>query len=99
MELRKNNSVVIPDDIIPLLDDLAHGDSLDENVRISIAISLFVAKSVSLARAAEIAELSLNDFIYILKFKNIPWGEYTDDDIKEDEITIKDLLKEYNKNA
>ncbi|WP_035291720.1 MULTISPECIES: UPF0175 family protein [Clostridiaceae] len=98
MELRKNNAVVIPEDILPLLDDLAHGDSLDENVRISIAISLFVAKSVSLARAAEIARLSLNDFIYILNFKNIPWGEYTDEDIKEDEMAIKDILKEYNKN-
>lgn len=95
MELRRNNAVIIPEDILPLLDDLAHGDSLDENVRISIAISLFVAKSVSLARAAEIAELSLNDFIYTLKLKNIPWGEYTDEDINEDEIALKDLLKEY----
>lgn len=95
MELRRNNAVIIPEDILPLLDDLAHGDSLDENVRISIAISLFVAKSVSLARAAEVAELSLNDFIYTLKLKNIPWGEYTDEDIKEDEIALKDLLKEY----
>lgn len=95
MELRRNNAVIIPEDILPLLDDLAHGDSLDENVRISIAISLFVAKSVSLARAAEIAQLSLNDLIYTLKLKNIPWGEYTEEDIKEDEIALKDLLKEY----
>ncbi|MFT5871372.1 MAG: putative HTH domain antitoxin [Clostridium sp.] len=95
MELKRNNAVIIPEDILPLLDDLAHGDSLDENVRISIAISLFVAKSVSLARSAEIANLSLNDFIYTLKLKNIPWGEYTDEDKKEDEIALKDLLKEY----
>lgn len=95
MELRKNNEVVIPEDLLPLLDDLGHGNSLDENVRISIAISLFVAKSVSLARAAEIANFSLNDFIYILKLKNIPWGEYTEEDMMDDEIAIKDLLKEY----
>ena len=38
MELRRNNAVVIPEDLLPLLDDLAHGDSLDKNVRISIAI-------------------------------------------------------------
>ena len=95
MELRRNNMVAIPKEILPLLDDLAHGDSLDENVLISIAISLFVAKSVSLARASEIAELSLNDFIYTLKLKNIPWGEYTDEDLTEDEIALKDLLKEH----
>ena len=74
MELRGNNAVVIPEDLLPLLDDLAHGDSLDKNVRISIAISFFVAKSVSLARASEIAKLSLNDFIYILKLKNYSLG-------------------------
>ena len=95
MELRENDAVVIPEDLLPLLDDLAHGDSLDKNVRISIAISFFVAKSVSLARASEIAKLSLNDFIYILKLKNIPWGEYTDEDMIEDEMAIKDILKEY----
>ena len=94
MELRRNNEVVIPEDLLPLLDDLAHGDSLDKNVRISIAISFFVAKSVSLARASEIAQLSLNDFMYTLKLKNIPWGEYTDEDMIEDEIVIKDLLRE-----
>lgn len=44
MELRKDNAVIIPDEILPLLDDLAHGDSLDENVRIAIAIGLFVTK-------------------------------------------------------
>ncbi|HEY5563376.1 MAG TPA: UPF0175 family protein [Clostridiaceae bacterium] len=94
MELRRDNAVVIPEDVLPLLDDLAHGDSLDKNVGISIAISLFVAKSVSLSRAAEIGKLSINDFIYTLKLKNIPWGEYTDDDIVENGIVIKDLLKE-----
>ena len=84
----------MPEDLLPLLDDLAHGDSLDKNVHISLAISFFVAKSVSLARAAEIAQLSLNDFIYTLRLKNIPWSEYTDEDMIEDEIAIKDLLRE-----
>ena len=88
MELKRDNAVVIPEDLRPLLADLAHGDSLDKNVRISIAISFFVAKSVSLARASEIAQLSINDFIYTLKLKNIPWGEYTDEDMIEDEIVI-----------
>ncbi|WP_234122558.1 UPF0175 family protein [Clostridium hydrogenum] len=86
--------VQISSDLLPLLDDLAHGNSLSHNVKISIAISLFVAKTVSIARAAEIAELSLNDFIYILKVNKIPWGEYFDEDVIQDNIAIKDLLKE-----
>lgn len=54
---------------------------------------MFVAKTVSLARAAEIAELSLNDFIYTLKINKIPWGEYLDEDIVQDDIAVKDLLR------
>ncbi len=96
--MQQDNIVRIPNDIALLLDDLAHGDSLDENVRISIAISLFIAKSVSLAKAAEIAEVSLNDFIYLLKLKDIPWSSYTEGDFIEDEIAIKDLLRGKRKN-
>lgn len=80
--------------LLLLLDALAHGNSVSDNVKISIAISLFVTKTVSLARSAEIAELSLNDFIYILKLNKIPWGEYSDEDSIQDDITVKDLLKE-----
>lgn len=95
MALRESDvSVNIPGNLIPLLDDLAHGNTLDDNVRISLAIGLFVTKTVSLARAAEIAELSLNDFIYILTAKNIPWSEYTEKDMMQDNMAIKDLIKE-----
>lgn len=95
MALRESNiDVSISPDLVPLLDDLAHGNTVNDNVRISIAISLFISKTVSLARAAEIAELSLNDYIYILKQKKIPWGEYTEEDAIQDDIAIKDLLKE-----
>jgi predicted HTH domain antitoxin len=95
MALRHSNiDVHISSDLVPLLDDLAHGNSVNDNVRVSIAISLFVSKTVSLARAAEIAELSLNDFIYTLKVKKIPWGEYSDEDIVQDDIAVKDLLRE-----
>lgn len=90
-------SVTIPNDLLPLLDDLAHGNTDDENVRISIAVGLFVSKTVSLAKAAEISGLSLNDFIYILKVKNIPWGEYTEQDVVQDEAVLKELEKEKGK--
>jgi predicted HTH domain antitoxin len=48
-------------------------------------------------RAAQISGLPLNDYIYTLKLKNIPWSEYSEEDMHEDEIAIKDLLKEYNR--
>ena len=81
-------SVSIPNELLPLLRDLANGKSVDENVLISLAISLFVAKTVSLSKASEIAGSSLNDFIYILKSKNISWGEYTESDYTRDGVAI-----------
>lgn len=87
-------SVNIPDELLPLLKDLAHGSSADENVIISLAITLFVARTVSLARASEIAGLSLNDFVYVLKINNIPWGEYSEKDILHDDLVMEDVIRE-----
>lgn len=86
--------VRILDELLPLLNDLVYGKSVDENVRISLAISLFVGKTVSLAKASEIAGLSINDFIYILKTKNIPWSEYTESDLLRDDIAIRELVRD-----
>ena len=53
----------LSNDLIPLIEDLGHSKSLNDNITISIAIALFTSKSVSLARAAEIAEMDLVDFM------------------------------------
>ncbi len=92
----KDSSVMvgIPEELLPLLNDLVHGKSVDENVLISLAISFFVGKTVSLAKASEIAGLSLNDFIYILNTRNIPWSEYTESDFLRDSVAIRELMRE-----
>ncbi|MDD3023567.1 MAG: UPF0175 family protein [Syntrophomonadaceae bacterium] len=91
-------SVSIPNELLPLLRDLANGKSVDENVRISLAIGLFVSKTVSLARAGEIAGLSLNDFIFIVKTKNIPWVDYTETDLDRDEMAVQELIRNWETN-
>ena len=78
-------------DLIPLIEDLGLSKSLNDNITISIAIALFTSKSVSLARAAEIAEMNLVDFMDLLKNKNIPWNEYTEDEFRLDQIALRDL--------
>jgi len=70
------------------------GSSLEEKVNVSLAISLFAGKQVSLARAAELANKSLADFMDILKRINIPWCEYTDDMKNSDDLAIKLILNE-----
>ncbi|AGK96960.1 UPF0175 family protein [Clostridium pasteurianum] len=80
----------LSNDLIPLLKELGLSKSLND-ITISIAIALFTSKSVSLARAAEISEMDLSDFITLLKNKNIPWNEYTEDEFHLDEIALKDF--------
>ena len=81
-------------DVISLIQDLGLSKSIDKNIKTSIAIALFTSRSVSLARAAEISEHSLSEFIFLLKNKNIPWGEYTENELRLDEAFIKDYIVE-----
>ncbi|MCB2361036.1 UPF0175 family protein [Clostridium estertheticum] len=84
----------LPNDLIPLIEDLGLSKSLNDNITISIAIALFTSKSVSLARGAEIAGIALVDFMDLLKNKNIPWNEYTEDEFRLDRIVLKDFKDE-----
>lgn len=90
----------LSNDLIPLIEDLGLSKSLNDNITISIAIALFTSRSVSLARAAEIAEIDLVDFMDLLTNKNIPWNEYTDDEFRLDRLALRDFKDElgYSKN-
>ncbi|MDI6605330.1 MAG: UPF0175 family protein [Thermoanaerobacteraceae bacterium] len=88
----------LPKDTVKLIESLGISKSVDKNIKQSIAIALFISRSVSLARAAEIAELPLGDFAFFLKSKKIPWGEYTEDEMLLDELAINDIKKELGKN-
>ncbi|MDD3271261.1 MAG: UPF0175 family protein [Syntrophomonadaceae bacterium] len=91
-----NNSIFqlqLPSEFLPLLDKI-NGDSIDQKVRVAFASNLFAKKAVSLAKAAELAGETLADFIDILKEQGIPWGEYTEGHMQQDEQVIKKMLKE-----
>lgn len=65
--------------------------SFNENIKVSLAIAAFVEKRVTLARAAELADKSLSDFIKILMRYNIPWMEYTQEAFLQDEEVLEEL--------
>ncbi|EOD01903.1 UPF0175 family protein [Caldisalinibacter kiritimatiensis] len=64
---------------------------LHENIKISLAIAAFIEKRVTLARAAELADKNLSEFIKILTRYQIPWMEYTEDTFLQDEKTLEEL--------
>lgn len=94
MEEMPSFSVSLPQDFAPIVKSLETEGSIDEKVRLSLSIGLFVGKSVTLARAAELSGRSLNDFIELLQFFHIPWLEYTEEKYHEDRVAVQELLGE-----
>ena len=50
---------------------------------------MFVEKTVTLERASELAGKPISNFIQLLRSKNIPWMDYTDEHMDEDDYAIK----------
>lgn len=69
--------IKLNEDLTVFINRLAFlGSNLEEKVNVSLAISLFVGKQVSLARAAELANRSLVDFMDVAQFGS-PHGHKT----------------------
>ncbi|KXH82101.1 hypothetical protein AU377_06870 [Sporosarcina sp. HYO08] len=83
--------VNLPKSFLPFINH-ASGESIDAKVKQSLAIGMFIEKQVTLARAAELADSSLVDFIDLLQSKNIPWLEYTQEHLEDDHRAIQEIL-------
>lgn len=83
--------VNLPKEFLPLINTM-DGATIDSKVKVSLAIGLFIEKQVSLARAAELAGKSLGEFIDLLNSKKIPWMEYTEEHLKDDNQIIQEML-------
>ncbi len=70
----------------------------DNVVRESISLFLFQKKLVSIDKAAELANMSLAQFMELLQSLKIPQAEYTQDDLLTDLATIKRLRRGKHKN-
>ena len=73
--------------------------TFSENIKVSLAIAAFVEKRVTLARAAQLADKGLSDFIKILVQHNIPWMEYTEEAFNQDEEVLEELRRNLNSNC
>jgi len=83
----------LPEELLPFLDKI-NGNSINKKVRVAFAINLFAQKTVSLEKAAELSGETLVDFMDMLKEQGLPWGEYSEEHLYQDERAIKKMLKE-----
>lgn len=83
--------VSLPNELMPFIGQIKDGKSTDEKVTLSIAIGMFLSKQATLAKAAELAQKSIWDFIEVLKSLGISWGEYSEESLLMDELTLSKL--------
>ncbi|MCI8606281.1 MAG: hypothetical protein HFG72_05440 [Hungatella sp.] len=70
---RKNVEVTISKELIPYLYTIQTVETVQDKVTLSVAIELFVSGTITLEKAAELAEKSIWDFMDLLKVCNISW--------------------------
>ncbi len=61
----------------------------NDRLRVWLATGLFVEKEISLAEAAELAGMSLYEYITYLKLKGVPAYEYTEEEFEMDKKFIR----------
>ena len=83
--------VTLSNELMPFIYQIKDGCSTDEKVTLSLAMGMFLSRQVTLAKAAELAQLSIWDFIDVLNAQGVSWGEYTEDSFLQDELTLSKL--------
>ncbi len=78
-------SLLIPDDVVFEVKSLARGGStVDDRLRFSLAVGMFVSGDISLAKAAQLAGKNLHEFMNSLSGFNIPAFTYTEEMLADD---------------
>ena len=87
--------VTIPEELTPFLYTIKDGATLNDKAKLSIVIGLFLSKSVTLEKAAELAGKTIWEFMEILKSQDIPWGEHTEASLRMDDMALSKLTREH----
>lgn len=77
---------------LPYIENIDVGKTFNEKIKITLSISLFMTKAVSLERAAQLADKNISDFIDILISKNIYWHDYKTENMDLDNSAIRKYL-------
>ncbi len=87
-----NIDIKISEELVPYLYAIKDGNSITDKANLSLILGLFVSKAVTLEKAAELAQKPVWDFIDLLKSCQIPWGEYTEEEMQMDETAMNKIF-------
>lgn len=92
METRKID-ISVSQELLPYLYTIRDGNSVSDKLMITSVIGLFTSQIITFEKAAELLDKSVWEFMDILKEYQIPWGEYTKEEMKMDENSISKLTR------
>jgi len=78
----------IPEDVVFAMRGEEKPEGIKKKLKAALAILLFQEKSISLGKAAELAELSRLKFMEVLKEHGVPAYEYDEKDFEKDRKAI-----------
>ena len=87
----------LPQDIIFAMRGEEKPEEIKKKLKVALAILLFQEKSISLGKAAELAELSRFKFMEVLMEHGMPAYEYGEKDFERDRKTIAKYKEEIEK--
>ena len=87
----------LPQDIIFVMRGMDKPEEVKRKMKMALAIFLFQEESISLGKAAELAEVSRVRFMEVLKKHGLPSHEYGEKDFERDQETIVKYREEAGK--
>ena len=87
--------VKLPSDLLSLL-RISQQD-LQQEIQHWIALELFRTRKISAGKAAQIADLSLNEFMDLTRRHDVAWIDYTDDELQSELHEAETLGKTIHK--
>lgn len=87
----KNSVIILSEKLTPYIYSLKDGNTIEDKVNIFLIMGMFASKTITLEKAAELADKTIWEFMDLLEKYDIPWGEATEEGVEMDDIAIAKL--------
>ena len=85
--------IEIPEDLLHML-RRSRTDMEQEAVRL-LALELFKSRRISAGKAAQLARMSLADFMELTRERGISWVDYTEEEVERELREARELGRQY----